>query len=288
MGWWEAHFGRDKMNDAAGRLARLRDGTKEWLARAKGAAPHALSWVGALVAIALVLTIGWAVVLILGRAGEEISTALIGGAPIVGRVLGYLFMAALLAGGAALFFVAVTAILRLSAWALSAIATLTANKTSAQAERYVVAGLLALLPAAGIYFIATQTSFQLVPVELKQHLIPVLLPFAIGAVVAPAWGRGQALTLTVFSLAAVAGIVAATGYLWPSADAAPNTLTAVWHWADLMRQSTPMQRLWWMLLVLLAIVFWAIAVFAGSREGELAVEPPRVRFNPLNPAGSTA
>jgi hypothetical protein len=203
-------------------------------------------------------------------------------------VLGYLLMAALLAGGAALFFVTVTAILRLSAWALSAIATLTANKTSVQAERYVVAGLLALLPAAGMYFIATQTPFQLVPLELKQHLIPVLLPFAIGAAVAPAWGRGQALALTIFALAAVTGIVAATGYLWPTADAAPNTLTAVWHWTDLMRQITPMQRLWWMLFVLLAVVFWAIAVFAGSREGDLAVEPPRPRFTPLSPAGSTA
>jgi uncharacterized membrane protein len=276
------------MNDAASRFARLRERATEWLGRAKGAAPQTLSWLGALVAIAFVFMIGWAVVLILGRAGEEISTQLTGVAPIVGRVLGYLLMAALLAAGAALFLVTVTAILRLSAWALSAIATLTANKTSAQAERYIVAGLLALLPAAGIYFIATQTTFQLVSIELKQHLIPVLLPFAIGAVVAPAWGRGQALTLTVFSLAAVAGIIAATGYLWPSADGALNTLAAVWHWADLMRQSTPMQRVWWMLLVLLAIVFWTIAVFAGSREGDLAVEPSRARFSPLNPAGATA
>jgi hypothetical protein len=276
------------MNDVAGRFARLREGANAWLQRAKGAAPQAMSWLGVLVAIAFVFTIAWAVVLILGRAGEEISTQLVGVAPIVGRVLGYLLMAALLAGGAALFFVTVTAILRLSAWALSAIATLTANKTSVQAERYVVAGLLALLPAAGMYFIATQTPFQLIPLELKQHLIPILLPFAIGAAVAPAWGRGQALTLTVFALAAVAGIVAATGYLWPSVESAPNTLTAVWHWADLMRQVTPMQRLWWMLFVLLAVVFWAIAVFAGSREGELAVEPPRARFTPLNPAGSTA
>ena len=116
----------------------------------------------------------------------------------------------------------------------------------------------------------------------------MLLPFAIGAAVAPAWGRGQAITLTIFALAAVTGIVAATGYLWPSADSAPNTLTAVWHWTDLMRQATPMQRLWWMLLVLLAIdLFWAIAVFAGSREGDLAVEPPRARFTPLNPAASS-
>jgi hypothetical protein len=276
------------MNDVAGRFARLREGANAWLQRAKGAAPQAMSWLGVLVAIAFVFTIAWAVVLILGRAGEEISTQLVGVAPIVGRVLGYLLMAALLAGGAALFFVTVTAILRLSAWALSAIATLTANKTSVQAERYVVAGLLALLPAAGMYLIATQTPFELIPLELKQHLIPILLPFAIGAAVAPAWGRGQALTLTVFALAAVAGIVAATGYLWPSADQAPNTLTAVWHWADLMRQITPMQRLWWMLFVLLAVVFWAIAVFAGSREGDLAVEPPRARFTPLNPAGSTA
>ena len=276
------------MNDTAGRFARLREGAKGWVERAKGAAPNAMSWLGVLVAIAFVFTISWAIVLILGRAGEEISTELTGIAPIVARVLGYLLMAALLAAGAALFFVSMTAILRLSAWALSAIATLTANKTSVQAERYVVAGLLALLPAAGMYFIATQTPFQLVPLELKQHLIPILLPFAIGAAVAPAWGRGQALTLTVFALAAVAGIVAAIGYLWPSADAAPNTLTAVWHWADLMRQITPMQRLWWMLFVLLAIVFWAIAVFAGSREGDLAVEPPRARFSPLNPAGSAA
>ena len=276
------------MNDTTSRFARLREGASAWLQRARGSAPQALSWLGVLVAIAFVFTIGWAVVLILGRAGEEISTQLVGVAPIVGRVLGYLLMAALLAGGAALFFVTVTAILRLSAWALSAIATLTANKTSLQAERYVVAGLLALLPGAGMYFIATQTPFELVPLELKQHLIPILLPFAIGAAVAPAWGRGQALTLTVFALAAVAGIVAATGYLWPSADQAPNTLTAVWHWADLMRQVTPMQRLWWMLFVLLAVLFWAIAVFAGSREGDLAVEPPRARFTPLNPAGSTA
>jgi hypothetical protein len=276
------------MKDATGRFARLRDGANAWLQRAKGAAPQTLSWLGVLVAIAFVFTIAWAVVLILGRAGEEISTQLVGVAPIVGRVLGYLLMAALLAGGAALFFVTVTAILRLSAWALSAIATLTANKTSVQAERYVVAGLLALLPGAAMYFIATQTPFELIPLELKQHLIPILLPFAIGATVAPAWGRGQALTLTVFALAAVAGIVAATGYLWPSADQAPNTLTAVWHWADLMRQVTPMQRLWWMLFVLLAVLFWAIAVFAGSREGDLAVEPPRARFTPLNPAGSTA
>jgi hypothetical protein len=274
------------MNDTASPFARLREGAKAWLGRAKDAAPQTLSWLGVLVAIAFVFTIAWAVVLILGRAGEEISTQLVGVAPIVGRVLGYLLMAALLAAGAALFFVTVTAILRLSAWALSAIATLTTNKTSAQAERYVVAGLLALLPAAGMYFIATQTPFQLIPLELKQHLVPILLPFTIGAAVAPAWGRGQALTLTVFALAAVAGIVAATGYLWPSADAAPNTLSAVWHWTDLMRQVTPMQRLWWMLFVLLAILFWAIAVFAGSRESDLAVEPPRSRFSPLNPAGS--
>lgn len=276
------------MNDTANsRFARLRERANQWLAGAKDSAPQALSWLGVLVAVAFVFTIGWAIVLMLGRAGEEISTQLVGVAPIVARVLGYMLMAGLLAAGAALFFVTVGAILRLSAWALSVIATLTANKTSMQAERYVVAGLLALLPAAGIYFIATQTTFQLMSLELKQHLIPVLLPFAIGAVAAPAWGRGQALALTVFALAAVAGIVAATGYLWPSPDSAPNTLTAVWHWADLMRQSTPMQRLWWMLLVLLAIVFWAIAVFAGSREGDLAVEPPRPRFSPLSPAGAT-
>jgi hypothetical protein len=276
------------MNDTANRFAQLRESANAWLDRAKDAAPHAMSWLGVFVAIAFVFTIGWAVVLILGRAGEEIAAELVGGAPIAGRVLGYLFMAALLAGGAAIFFVTVTAILRLSAWALTAVATLTANRTSVQAERYVVAGLLGLLPAAGMYFIATQTPFQLVPLELKQHLIPVLLPFAAGAAVAPAWGRGQALAFTIFALAAVAGIVAATGYLWPSADAAPNTLTAVWHWTDLMRQVTPMQRLWWMLFVLLAVMLWTIAVFAGSREGELVVEPPRARFTPLNPAGSTA
>jgi len=276
------------MTNAASPFARLRENAKGWLNRAKYSAPQALSWLGVLVAIAFALTIGWAVVLILGRAGEEISVALVGVAPLVGQVLGYLLMAALVGGAVALFFVTVTAILRLSAWGLSAIATLTANKTSAQAERYVVAGLLALLPAAGMYFIATQTPFQLIPVELQQHLIPILLPFAIGAAAAPAWGRGQALTLTVFALAAVAGIVAATGYLWPSPDQAPNTLTAIWHWTDLMRQVTPMQRLWWMLFTLLAIVFWAVAVFAGSREGDLAVEPPRPRFTPLNPAASTA
>lgn len=277
------------MNDtASGRFERLRERADQWLARAKDSAPQALSWLGVLVAVAFVFTIGWAIALVLGRAGEEISDQLVGVAPIVGRVLGYMLMAALLAGGAALFFVTVAAILRLSAWALTAIATLTANKTSMQAERYVVAGLLALLPAAGIYFVATQTPFQSIPLELKQHLIPILLPFAIGAAAAPAWGRGQALTLTVFALAAVTGIVAATGYLWPSGDAAPDTLAAVWHWTDLMRQVSPMQRLWWMLLVLLAVVFWAIAVFAGSREGDLAVEPTRSRFTPLNPAGSTA
>jgi hypothetical protein len=276
------------MTDTTDRFARLREGTKEWLGRARGAAPHALSWLGVVVAIAFVFTIGWALVLILGRAGEEISFALVGVAPVVGSVLGYVLMALLLAGAAALFFVTLTAILRLSAWALSTIATRTSNRASPQAERYVVAGLLALLPAAGIYFIATQTTFALLPLELKQHLIPVLLPFAIGAAVAPAWGRGQALTLTVLALAAIAGIVAANGYLWPGADGVPNTLTAVWHWSDLMAQNTPMQRLWWMLLVVLAVVFWAIAVFAGSREGDLAVEQPRARFTPLNPAASTA
>jgi hypothetical protein len=280
------------MNEGVGRLERLREKSKEWMGRAASAAPGALPWLGVLIAAALAITVGWAVVLILGRAGEEISTALMGGAPVLGRVLGYLFMAALLAGGAALFFVALIAVVRLSAWALAAIAALTENKTSPQAERYVVAGLLALLPAAGIYLIATQTTFAALPLELKQHLIPLLLPFAVGAAVAPAWGRGQALTLTALSLLAVAGIVAATGYLSPLGafpDAATaNPLTAVWHWADLMRQSSAMQRLWWMLLALLAVMFWAIAVFAGSREGDLAVPKPSVRFNTLSPAAATA
>lgn len=276
------------MTDDASRFARLRERANEWLGRARGQAPNALAWLGVLLAIAFVVMIGWAVVLILGRAGEEIALELTGNAPIAGRVLGYLLMAVLLAAGAALFFVTLAGILRLSAWGLSTIATRTTNKASPQAERYVVAGLLALLPAAGIYFIATQTTFDLLPLELRQYLIPVLLPFALGAAAAPAWGRGQALTLTVFALAAVAGIVAANGYFWPDAGAASNTLAAVWHWSDLMGQSEAMQRIWWMLLVLLAIVFWAIAVFAGSREGELAVEQPRARFTPLNPAASTA
>jgi hypothetical protein len=280
------------MTESAGRLERLRQKSKEWMARAVRAAPGALPWLGVLIAAALAITVGWAVVLILGRAGEEISTALMGGAPLLGRVLGYLFMAALLAGGAALFFVALIAVVRLSAWALAAIAALTENKTSPQADRYVVAGLLSLLPAAGIYLIATQTTFAALALELKQHLIPLLLPFAVGAAVAPAWGRGQALTLTALSLFAVAGIVAATGYLSPLGafpDAtASSPLVAVWHWTDLMRQSSAMQRLWWMLLVMLAVMFWAIAVFAGSREGDLAVPKPSVRFNTLSPAVSTA
>jgi hypothetical protein len=276
------------MTDDTNRFTRLRERTNEWLDRTKSQAPHALAWLGVLLAIAFVFMIGWAVVLILGRAGEEISTELTGVAPIVGRVLGYALMAVLLAAGAALFFVTLAAILRVSAWGLSTIATRTTNKASPQAERYVVAGLLALLPAAGVYFIATQTTFVSLPIELKQYLIPVLLPFALGAAAAPTWGRGQALALTVFALAAVAGIIAANGYFWPGAGAGPNTLAAVWHWSDLMGQSEAMQRIWWMLLVLLAVVFWAIAVFAGSREGDLTVEQPRARFTPLNPAASTA
>lgn len=279
------------MSDDGSRFGRLRERSREWMNRAASATPHILPWVGALIAAALAITIGWAVVLLLGRASADVSASLVGGAPLLGRVLGYLFMAALLAGGAAFFFVAIAAIVRLSSWALSAIATLTENRVSQQAERYVVAGLLALLPAAGIYFVATQPAFLALPLELKQHLIPVLLPLAIGAAAAPTWGRGQALTLTVFSLLAVAGVIAAAGYLWPLSATAPasDPFAAIWYWSDLMRQTTLTQRIWWMLLIVFAILFWAIAVFAGSREGELAVtRTTSIRFNPMSPAASTA
>lgn len=265
------------------RMERLREKTREWMGRAAGAAPNALTWVGVLIAIAIVITIGWAFVAILARAGDDVAATLMGGAPMLGSVLGYLFIAALLIGAVALFFVALIATVRLSAWALSAIASRTANKTSPQAERYVIAGLLALLPAAGVYLIATQTAFVTVPLELKQHLIPLLLPFAIGAIAAPIGNRGQAITLTVLALLAVAGIVAATGYLSPT----PNPLSAAWHWADLMRQSSEIQRFWWMLLALFAVLIWIVAVFVGSREGALDDRPKStVRFDTSVPAMS--
>ena len=267
------------MNDDAtggSRMERLREKSKEWFGRATAAAPSALTLLGAIIAIALAIMVAWAAVLILGRAGEQIADTLTSGAPLLGRVLGYLFMAALLAAGAALFFVTLTAVMRLSAWALAAIASRTANRTSPQAERYVAAGLIALLPAAGLYFVATQPAFQSLPLELKQHLIPVLLPFAIGVVAAPLSNRGQAITLTVLALLSVAGIVAATGYLSPT----PEPMAAAWHWADLMRQSEPIQRLWWMLLVLFAVLIWVVAVFAGSHEGALDDRPKSsIRFN---------
>jgi hypothetical protein len=282
------------MNDVANRLGRLREKAQDWLGRAANAAPTALIWLGAAIAIAVGLAIAWVVILILGRASEEIAAALTSGAPMLGRALGYLFMAALLAGGVALFLVAIAAVVRAAAWALGAVTALTSSKTSPQAERYVVAGLLALLPAAGIYFIATQGAFQALPVELKQYLIPVLLPFAIGAAAAPTWGRSQALTLTVFALIAVAGVVAATGHLAP-VTAVPDPyvtgpMAAVWHWRELMQQSTAMQRMWWMLLVLLAVLIWAVAVFAGFRQGVLGErERPSVRFGGVSPpAGSAA
>ncbi|QGZ93292.1 hypothetical protein [Terricaulis silvestris] len=265
------------MNDVAGsRIERLREKSKEWFDRATAAAPGALTLLSAIIAIALAIVVAWAAVLILGRAGEQIADTLTSGAPLLGQVLGYLFMAALLAAGVGLFFVTLTAVVRLSAWALAAIASRTANKTSPQSERYVTAGLIALLPAAGVYFVATQPAFQALPLELKQHLIPVLLPFAIGVVAAPLSNRGQAITLTLLALLTVTGIVAATGYLSPS----PQPMAAAWHWADLMRQSEPLQRLWWMLLVLFAALIWVVAVFAGSREGSLDDRPrSSIRFN---------
>jgi len=269
-----------EMNDAADRLGRLREKSKEWLGRATDAAPRALPLLGVLIAIALVITIAWATVLILGRASAQIADTLTSGAPLLGRALGYLFTAAALAVGAALFVVTIIAVVRLSAWALAAIAARTANRTSPQAERYVTAGLIALLPATGVYFVATQPAFQVVPLELKQYLIPVLLPFAIGAVAAPLSNRGQAITLTVLALLAVGGIIAATGYLSPT----PQPMAAALHWADLMRQSEPIQRMWWMLLVLFAVLIWVVAVFAGSHENALDDRPkPQVRFNELKP-----
>jgi len=267
------------MNDevaGTSRIERLREKSKEWFGHATAAAPGALTLLGAIIAIALAVVVAWAAVLILGRAGEQIADTLTGGAPLLGQVLGYLFVAALLAAGAALFFVTITAVVRLSAWALAAIASRTSNKTSPQAERYVSAGLIALLPAAGVYFVATQPAFLALPLELKQHLIPVLLPFAIGIVAAPLSTRGQAITLTILALLSVAGIVAAIGYLSPT----PQPMAAAWHWADLMRQIDPLQRMWWMLLVLFAVLIWVVAVFAGSREGSLDDRPrSTIRFN---------
>lgn len=277
------------MNEISGRLGRLREKSQEWLSRGANAAPRALAWLGVLLALAVAITVAWAVVGILGRAGGEISSAFTSSAPLLGRVLGYLFVAALLAGGVALFVVALAAVVRFAAWALAAVAARTANKTSPQAERYVAAGLLALLPGAGIYLIATQSAFQGLPLELRQYLIPVLLPFAVGAIAAPIAGRGQALTLTMFSALAVAGIIAATGYLSPAAaGSAPDPLAAAWRWVELMRQSEAAPRLWWMLLVLLAAMIWIVAVFAGSREGALDDRPKSsARFSPM-PASSAA
>ncbi len=273
------------MSETAGRLARLREKSQEWAKRAVSAASSALTWIGTIIAIAVAITIGWALVSILGRAGDEISSTLMSGAPMLGRVLGYLLVAALLAGGVALFFVALAAVVRLGAWGLSAIAARTANKTSPQAERYVVAGLLALLPAAGAYLVATQGTFQALPLELKQHLVPVLLPFAIGAVAAPLGSRGQALTLTLLALVTMTGIVVAIGYLSPT----PSPLGAMWRWADLMRQGSAIQQLWWMLLVVLGVAIWAIAVFAGSKEGDVDDRPrSSARFDNSMPASSAA
>jgi hypothetical protein len=57
-------------------------------------------------------------------------------------------------------------------------------------------------------------------------------------------------------------------------------MAALWRWADVMRQCAPIQRLWWMLLVVFAVLIWLVAVFAGSREGALDDRPARtVRFN---------
>src|SRR5262249_28059803 len=137
----------------------------------------------------------------------------------------------------------------------------------------------------GIYLVASQDAFQALPLELKQHLIPVLLPFAIGTVAAPLGNRGQALTLTVLALLAVGGIVAAIGYLSPT----PGPFAAAWHWADLMRRSSAIQQLWWMLLALLGVMIWVVAVFVGSHEGALDDRlRARVGFNNPMPASSAA
>lgn len=259
------------MNDVGNRFGQMREKTRAWFQRAMGSAPRAVPWIVRALGFALAAALAIAAILIVVRAGETIALAFGGTAPLLGRALGYLFVAALLAAGVALFFIALAAVVRLSAWGLAAILTLGAAKTSTQSERYVIAGLLALLPGTAAYVVLMQDAFQALPLELKQHLVPVLLPFAVGAIAAPVWGKRQAITVTVLALLAVGAIVVGAGYLWPAVPgaAAAGPLSAVWHWADLMRQSTAIQRLWWMLMALLAVLIWAIAVFAGFREREM-------------------
>ncbi|MBL8549084.1 MAG: hypothetical protein JNJ73_03800 [Hyphomonadaceae bacterium] len=265
-------------NDAASPVT-LHDRLRAWASVASNAIRGdgttrivrlAVATVAVLTAIGLAVAIGIGLVLVVLRAGDAIGEAFTATAPLLGRILGYMFIAAVVIGSAILFLAVLAASTRLAGLAIAAMTREAAGKVSRQHLRYANAALLLLAPAAAIYVVLAQPGFQALPLELKQYLFPLVLPFALGAASAPVWGRGPAIALTLVAALTVAGIIVAVGYLEPLP--APDLLIA--RWVELMRAAPAMPRLFWMALGVLAIVVWTIAVFVGYRESFRAALAP--------------